>query len=75
MSNLEPVYASLCAPGSPFELAHEEVLGEIRDCIDTVRGDLLSDMIDTLHAAATSSQALAKRRWRERQRCIAAVIG
>ncbi len=27
MSTLEPVYASLCAPGSPFELAHEEVLG------------------------------------------------
>ncbi len=62
------------AEGLPTPEEHFEMLSELRACIDTVRGDLISDAIETLHAAATSSRERARERWLARKRCMATVM-
>ncbi len=62
------------AEGLPTHEEHFEMLAELRACIETVRGDLISDAIETLHTAATSSRERARQRWLARKRCMAAVM-
>ncbi len=62
------------AEGLPTPEEHFEMLTELRTCVETVRGDLISDAIETLHTAATSSRERARQRWLARKRCMAAVI-